>query len=257
MINENNNLNDIGFTFVNDVFLQKDIQKSKNAFWDVINCKYDTGVEPENRFWNLGDDLKKIIKIDKPHLSSHRLYDLITQKKFGQVLAKITKARKIQVWHTQGVWKPTGGGLKGNAGWHRDIQYWPFWEPDGVFTAWIALTDVFPNSGPVRYIVGSHHWKEIRGVDFFNNDIEAQDKIIKQKHSNYKVVKADIASGSIAIHGSKTYHSSINNISGSPRVGMVVHFSTDKAKKNSLTGKHSNYLNTLNNHSICPIIYES
>ena len=72
MISEYNNLNDIGFTFVNDVFLQEDIQESKNAFWDVINCKYDTEVEPENRFWNLGDDPKKIIKIDKPHLSSHR-----------------------------------------------------------------------------------------------------------------------------------------------------------------------------------------
>ena len=116
---------------------------------------------------------------------------------------------------------------------------------------------MFPNSGPVRYIVGSHHWKEIRGVDFFNNDIECQDKIIKQKHNNYKIVKADIASGSLAIHGSKTYHSSINNISGSPRVGMVVHFSTEKAKKNNLTDKHSDYLNILNDHSICPIIYDS
>ena len=126
-----------------------------------------------------------------------------------------------------------------------------------VFTAWIALTDVFPNSGPVRYIVGSHHWNEIRGVDFFNNDIESQDKKIKKKYNNYKVVKAEISSGSIAIHGSKTYHSSIKNTSGSPRVGMVVHFSTDKAKKISLTDGHSVYLDILNDQSICPIIYDS
>ena len=42
--------------------------------------------------------------------------------------------------------------------------------PIGI-TAWIALTDVFSNSGPVRYILGSNHWDEIKGVDFFNNDI--------------------------------------------------------------------------------------
>ena len=65
MISKNNNLIDDGFTFVNNVFTQKDILNSKNAFWDVINCKYDTGVNPENRFWNLGEDPKKIIKIDK------------------------------------------------------------------------------------------------------------------------------------------------------------------------------------------------
>ena len=134
MISKNNNLIDDGFTFVDNVFSQKDILNSKNAFWDVINCKYDTGVNPENRFWNLGEDPKKIIKIDKPHLSSKVLHALITQKTFGQILAKSTNSRKIQVWHSQGVWKPSGGGTKGNAGWHRDIQYWPFWKARGVFT---------------------------------------------------------------------------------------------------------------------------
>ena len=62
MISQNNNLIDDGFTFVDNVFTQKDILNSKNAFWDVINCKYDTGVNPENRFWNLGEDPKKIIE---------------------------------------------------------------------------------------------------------------------------------------------------------------------------------------------------
>ena len=257
MISKNNNLIDDGFTIVDNVFPQKDILDSKNAFWDVINCKYDTGVNPENRFWNLGEDQKKIIKIDKPHLSSKVLYSLITQKNFGQILAKKTNSRKIQVWHSQGVWKPSGGGTKGNAGWHRDIQYWPFWEAPGVFTAWIALTDVFSNSGPVRYILGSNHWNEIKGVDFFNNDIVSQDKTIKKKHKDYKVVSAEISSGSIAIHGSKTYHSSIKNTSGSPRVGMVVHFATDQAKRINLVDKHSNYLDMLSDQSICPVIYDS
>ena len=155
------------------------------------------------------------------------------------------------------MWKPAGGGTKGNAGWHRDIQYWPFWEAPGVFTAWIALTDVFSNSGPVRYILGSNHWNEIKGVDFFNNDIESQDKTIQQKHKDYKVVNAEISSGSIAIHGSKTYHSSIKNTSGAPRVGMVVHFATDQAKRINLVDKHSNYLDMLSDQSICPIIYDS
>ena len=139
----------------------------------------------------------------------------------------------------------------------RDIQYWPFWEATGVFTAWIALTDVFSNSGPVRYILGSNHWNEIKGVDFFNNDIESQDKTIQQKHKDYKVVNAEISSGSIAIHGSKTYHSSIKNTSGAPRVGMVVHFATDQAKRINLVGRHSNYLDMLSDLSICPIIYDS
>ena len=58
----------------------------------------------------------------------------------------------IQAWHSQAVWKPSGGGELGNAGWHRDIQYWPFWKPEGVFTAWIALTDVRKDSDKAERI---------------------------------------------------------------------------------------------------------
>ena len=254
---ENNNLIDDGFTFVDSVFTKKNVLKSKNAFWEVINGKYDTGVDPENRFWNLGEDPKKIIKIDKPHLSSKVLYDFVTCKKFGETLAKITGSKKIQVWHSQGIWKPDGGGKKGNAGWHRDIQYWPFWDASGVFTAWIALTDVFSNSGPLRYISGSNFWKNINGVDFFNSDIDSQDKIIQQKHNSYRIVNAELDPGSIAIHGSKTYHSSTKNTSGNERVAMVVHFATDRAKRINLIGEHSKYLDNLNDQIICPIIYDS
>ena len=109
----------------------------------------------------------------------------------------------------------------------------------------------------MRYILGSNHWTKIKGVDFFNNDIASQDKNIQKKHKDYKVVSAEINSGSIAIHGSKTYHSSIKNTSGTPRVGMVVHFATDQAKRINLVDKHSNYLDMLSDQSICPIIYDS
>ena len=172
---ENRKLIKEGFVFTDQVFSLEDAENSKNAFWSVINCKYDTGMEPENRFWNPGDNPKDIIKIDKPHISSKVIFDLITNQRFGESLAKITNSKKIQVWHSQGVCKPPGGGHRGNAGWHRDIQYWPFWESSGVLTAWIALTDVRANSGPVRYIVGSNHWGDIEGTDFFNKDVKAQD----------------------------------------------------------------------------------
>ena len=246
-----------GFVFTDQVFSHFDTENSKNAFWSVINCEYDTGIEPETRFWNPGDNPKDIIKIDKPHLSSKVIFDLITNQKFGETLAKITNSKKIQVWHSQGVWKPSGGGHRGNAGWHRDIQYWPFWEPSGVLTAWIALTDVRENSGPVRYIVGSNHWADVEGTDFFNKDVKAQDGMINKYHKKYNIVDAVISAGSISIHSSRTYHSSLENDSGSDRIGMVVHFATDMAKRVDISGENSNYLDMLDDHSICPVIYDS
>ena len=255
--NDKNNLNRNGFCFTKKLFSSDKTTAAREALWEVIQGNYETGTEPENRFWNPGDNPKSIIKIDKPHLSSSALFGLITEKGFGKELAKITGARMVQAWHTQAVWKPSGGGEEGNAGWHRDIQYWPFWKPEGVFTAWIALSDVNPESGPVRYIQGSNQWNNIAGLDFFDKNISEQYKILQDAQSDYKVINATIRKGQVSIHSSLTYHSSMQNTSQFPRVGMVVHFCTDYAKRIPVNGELSRYLNCLEDTAICPIIYKS
>ena len=255
--NDKNNLNRNGFCFTKKLFSSEETTAAREALWEVIQGNYETGTEPENRFWNPGDNPKSIIKIDKPHLCSSALFDLITEKGFGKELARVTGARMVQAWHTQAVWKPSGGGQEGNAGWHRDIQYWPFWKPEGVFTAWIALTDVSPDSGPVRYIVGSNHWAPIEGLDFFDKGISNQEAILKDTYKDYSVVQAEIDEGAVSVHTSRSYHSSVANISGRPRVGMVVHFCTDKAQRVPVSGDHSDYLEMVNDESVCPVIYRS
>ena len=124
--NDKNNLNRNGFCFTKKLFSSDETTAAREALWEVIQGNYETGTEPENRFWNPGDSPESIIKIDKPHLCSSVLFELITEKGYGKELARITGARMVQAWHTQAVWKPSGGGQEGNAGWHRDIQYWPF-----------------------------------------------------------------------------------------------------------------------------------
>ncbi|SUZ54511.1 uncharacterized protein METZ01_LOCUS7365 [marine metagenome] len=251
------NLGTDGFCFLPKIFSSDQVECARNALWDVIQGQYETGVQPENRFWNVGDDPKSIIKIDKPHLCNEQIWNLITYKDFGKWLADAVGAKKIQVWHSQSVWKPAGGGQKGNAGWHRDIQYWPFWKPNGVFTAWIALSDVIEESGPVRYIRGSNEWENIPGMDFFDKNIASQDRILERTHDGFKVVSTNIEKGQISIHTSRVYHSSGPNISKGPRIGMVVHFCTDSSEKIPVKGELTSYLNQTENESICPVIYEN
>jgi len=251
------NLGTDGFCFLPKIFSSDQVECARNALWDVIQGQYETGVQPENRFWNVGDDPESIIKIDKPHLCNEQIWNLITYKDFGKWLADAVGAKKIQVWHSQSVWKPAGGGQKGNAGWHRDIQYWPFWKPNGVFTAWIALSDVIEESGPVRYIRGSNEWENIPGMDFFDKNIASQDRILERTHDGFKVVSTNIEKGQISIHTSRVYHSSGPNISKGPRIGMVVHFCTDSSEKIPVKGELTSYLNQTENESICPVIYEN
>ena len=254
--NKYNLIND-GFCFLPKIFSDEETLNARIGLWDVINCKYETGRKPENRFWEPGDNPNSIIKIDKPHICNKSVWDLVTNKTFGRILAKETDAKSIQIWHSQVVWKPHSKGEKGNAGWHRDSQYWPFWTNEGLFTAWIALSNVSSKSGPVRFICGSNHWDNVEGMDFFNQNIDSQNKTLNRIHKNKKIASALLKTGEISIHSSQTYHSSIGNKENDPRIGMVVHFCTDKAKRIKTKGENATYLDQIKNPSIAPMIYES
>ena len=154
------------------------------------------------------------------------------------------------------MWKHPSDNESGNAGWHRDAQYWPFWSQNGLFTAWIALSDVTPESGPVRFIPGSHLWVDVKGMDFFDKNIDIQNVRLKAVHPDHKTIDATLLMGEVSVHSSMTYHSSMANKSNEPRVGMVVHFCTDAAVKIPIQGENANYLDQCKISSICPIIFQ-
>ena len=102
-------LNNNGICIISKIFSDEKIVRTRKAVWDVIQGNYETGIEPEERFWNIGDNPKNIIKIDKPHLSNDTIRKLITSPVLGHYLSEITKSNIIQVWHSQSIWKPPGG----------------------------------------------------------------------------------------------------------------------------------------------------
>ena len=92
-------------------------------------------------------------------------------------------------------------------------------------------------------------------MDFFNQDIVSQEVELKKTDNNQEIVNALLQKGEVSIHSSQTYHSSIGNKEVEPRVGMVVHFCTEKAKRTELNGKENKYLDQIYDPAIAPIIY--
>ena len=250
------NLEQHGFGFLEKIFTDKETDHFKRSLEKIINGLYETGKPPENRFWEIGDDEHSIIKIDKPHLCDQNVWNFITNKSFGLALSNLTKSKKIKIWHSQLVWKPTSKGSSGNAGWHRDAQYWPFWSEKGLYTAWIALTDVRSSSGPVKYICNSNRWDKIDGLDFFKKDLKNQNRILAKNKSTFNVVDSILNKGQVSVHKSLTYHSSGSNRDLNPRVGLVVHFCNENSRRVSVKGENKNYLNYLQDEIFAPVIYE-
>ena len=126
---------------------------------DAIRAgEYATGVSPRPSFWSPGDDPRKLCKIEMPQVTSRAVMDVVSHPALGALAAAITGAEWVQVWWVQLLYKPPtdGDGLVGtHVGWHQDRQYWSAWEEGSeLFTAWMALSDVTPEAGPVRFVRG-------------------------------------------------------------------------------------------------------
>src|SRR5262249_10940257 len=123
--------------------------------------EYETGVPPQPSYWNPGDDPGKLCKIEMPQVANRAIMELISHPALGALAAEVTGARWVQVWWVQLLVKPPGGpeGGSTNIGWHQDRHYWQIWEEGSeLFTAWVALSDVTPAAGPLRFVRGAHPW---------------------------------------------------------------------------------------------------
>ena len=95
------------------------------------------------------------------------------------------------------------------------------------------------------------------GNGFFQSGCQDPGSKIKKKvKKNKEVINAILNMGEVSVHSSQTYHSSLGNKEKKPRVGMVVHFRTDKSKQIELKGKENDYLDQIKDASIAPIIYQ-
>ena len=113
-------------------------------------------------------------------------------------------------------------------------------DPPSVVTAWIALDDMTPDVGPLRYVRGSHRWGDGRvgsAGKFFQSDggvgllrSAAEREGIDQ--SEIEIVSvAGLAAGGISIHDGRTWHGSGRNESATrPRRGLGIHFIPAEAR---------------------------
>ena len=85
---KNYSIIDDGFTFLPKIFKKDEIASARDGLWKTINGIYETGKEPEARFWEVGDDKSKIIKIDKPHLCNRSVWALKKIRSLVKLLQK-------------------------------------------------------------------------------------------------------------------------------------------------------------------------
>jgi ectoine hydroxylase-related dioxygenase (phytanoyl-CoA dioxygenase family) len=219
--------------------------------------EYETGVPPQPSNWNPGDDPRKLCKIEMPQVANRAIRELITHPALGELAAEVTGARTVQVWWVQLLRKPPAdpeGAVGSNVGWHQDRHYWQVWEEGSeLFTAWVALSSVTAEAGPMRLIRGSHRWGLHRS-DFYGQDHEAQRGAIPIPPGEaWEEVPALLPSGGVSFHHNLTYHASGPNRTPEPRRSFAIHMRTERSRP--VDDTRQGLTRFIDDPAYCPVIY--
>ena len=208
---------------------------------------------PQPSPWNPGDDPGKLCKIEMPQLANRAIMDLISHPALGALAAEITGASMVQVWWVQLLYKPPVDENKNTiVGYHQDRQYWNVWD-DGseLFTAWVALSDVREESGPMNFVPGSHRWGLLNQGDFFQ---DKKGEIQVPEGEEWNEVTAVLPPGGVSFHHCLTFHGSGPNYSSEPRRSFAIHMRTDKSKPRH--DPPEGLSRFIHDPAYCPIIFE-
>lgn len=112
----------------------------------------------------------------------------------------------------------------GIAAWHQDCTYFGLRPFDHV-TAWIALSDVTEDAGPVEFAVGSH----IRGAllqksGLIKNSVNTAGQIIVEWFDRSRIDRAILKPGQFSLHHTCVVHQSRPNASDARRIGIALSY---------------------------------
>ena len=142
-------------------------------------------------------------------------------------------------------------------GWHQDRHYWQIWEEGSeLFTAWVALSDVTADAGPMSFVRGSHRWGYVDGLSDFQNETDQdalRSRIEQATGDTWEEVTAILPPGGVSLHHNLTYHGSGANASGAPRRSFAIHMRTEKSRP--VGGTRAGLTRFIDNLDYCPIIF--
>lgn len=198
-----------------------------------------------------------LVKMEQPQFASQAIRDVVSHPELGRWALEVTGAEWVQAWWVQLLVKPSGAALKANVGWHQDRYYWNAWdEGSELFTAWVALTDVDEDCGPMVFLRGSHRWGFLNQGDFFGQDLDAlRTRIALPDGAVWDEVKATLPAGGVSFHDRLTFHGSGANTSGRPRRSFAVHMRTQNSRP--VGDRREGLAAYIDDHTLCPVFRRS
>ena len=114
---------------------------------------------------------------------------------------------------------------------HQDATYWGL-EPHDVATAWLALSDASKETGPMKFVPGSHRDDVFDHEDTFGEDnLLSRGQVIDHEIDEATVALAPLDAGQMSLHHVRTIHGSTPNHTTDRRIGMVLRYCATHVKQ--------------------------
>lgn len=179
-----------------------------------VKTESETLVIHEGRSW------------ENPELSS-----ILTSRRVGSAVTALMRQPDALLTHDIAFFQ-----LVGSPGtpFHQDYSYQPF-DRKGTLTLWIALVDLTPEMGPLRYLKGSHHEGPL-GL------IEARDIRDAYPHlkDNEIVAGTYLKAGDAQAHWDLTIHGAAKNEGPGRRDALAARYMRSDTVYTGLTHPHWN-----------------
>ena len=146
-------------------------------------------------------------------------------RRFGKIVATLTKVAGVRIYHEQALFKPPGGI---STYWHQDQYYWPV-ATDRAVGSWMPLTDCSEEMGAMRFVKGSHRYGDLGSTHISSESAVFFDNFIEQEGLEVYQVP-HMGAGDCSFHLGWTIHGAASNQSDVMREAMVVTYYPDGTK---------------------------
>ncbi|GHC13216.1 phytanoyl-CoA dioxygenase family protein [Cerasicoccus arenae] len=137
-------------------------------------------------------------------------------KRLARIATELLGTRGVRLYHDQALYKEPGGGY---TPWHVDQVYWPL-SNNNTVTAWIPLTKITQDMGPLEFSVGSQEIKFGRDMVISDESEKAIDQHLK--FSDRRVDSGPFDLGEVSFHYGYTFHRAGPNVTNRPREVMTI-----------------------------------
>jgi len=116
--------------------------------------------------------------------------------------------------------------------WQQDLRYWGLDNDAHELSVWLAVTDVTPDNGAMRFVPGSHRGGLVEHRDTFaaDNQLSRGQELAFDVDENEAVTVA-LKAGEVSLHHGSLFHASGPNTTDDRRIGLVFRFITPEMRQ--------------------------